>query len=288
MKKTILLIVVSVTIGLLLFLNKIQNKQAAISTLTDVSPAAPKNSMQGTLKIVKTEPKQESISDQILRLLASSDAAEQGKAYKELLRDWVRRDPRAAAEFAQSPEAAKWHDSLMVVVAQTWTDMDVNASEAWASQLANPTERSMVLGYVAFEEANLDPARSAQVLNDNGLNDDRRTIIVQNLAVQWASQDLNPLYSWIDTQPASAQKDNWYQRVAFAQAENDPAQAAQMVAAKMSPGPAQEDAALYILRLWARQDMDGAAQWASGFPSGLQERAARILNGSLAGAYQPN
>jgi hypothetical protein len=178
---------------------------------------------------------------------------------------------------------------MMVIVAQTWTDMKVDDAEAWASQLSNPTERNMVLGYVAFEEASTDPNRAVQVLGNNLLNDDRKTIIVQNLANQWANQDLQPLYNWISTQPAGQQRDDLYERVALAQSYGNPAQAAQIVANNIAPGPVQDDAALQVLRQWARQDMSAAVGWVNQFPPGnLQNEARQVLSGNLAGAYRPH
>jgi hypothetical protein len=225
------------------------------------------------------------VASQILALLASADPRDQDKAY-ELLKEWVRNDPHAAADFAESDAAAKWRPDLMVIVAQAWTDANVNDAEAWASQLSNPTERSMVLGYVTFEEANTDPSRAIQILGNSQMTDERRTVIVQNLATQLAEQDLQPIYNWLSSQPASAQRDDWFERVALAQARTAPAQAAAIVAEDIAPGSVQNDAALQVLRLWARQDMSAAMAWANEFPSGLQTKARQILAGNLAGAYQ--
>jgi hypothetical protein len=264
-------------------------KHAEIKTTTPtsgiVSSLTQKNAGVGDVGLSDHS---DGIANQILALLNSGDPKDQDKAY-QLLKDWVRRDPHAAADFAQSAAVSKWHADMMVIVAQTWTDMNVGDAEAWASQLSNPTERNMVLGYVSFEEANSDPNRAVQVLDNGLLSDDRKTVIVQNLANQWANQDLQPLYNWISTLPAGQQRDDLYERVALAQSYGNPAQAAQIVANDIAPGPVQDNAALQVLRQWARQDMSAAVAWANQFPPGdLQNEAKQVLSGNLAGAYQPN
>ncbi len=241
----------------------------------------------GTQPAMQMTPRAVSVADQILALLAAGDTQSQNKVYKELLPDWVRRDPNAVAAFAESPQATPWRVPLMTAVAQTWTDNDVDAAETWAAQLSNPTERSMVLGYVAFEEANVNSDRAVQVLGNQQMSDDRRTIMVQSLAIQWADQDLQPLYNWLNTLPAGEQRDDWFARVALAQARNSPAQAAQMVSDHIAPGPIQNDAALQVLRQWARQDQAAAAAWVDQFPAALHDLAVGVLAGNLAGAYQP-
>lgn len=226
---------------------------------------------------------------EILALLASGNPLDQSKVYKELLPAFIRRDPRAAAAFAQSPEAARWHDDLMVTVAQVWTDMNVDDAENWATQLSNPTERSMVLGYVCFEEANIDPNRAVQVLDNSEVNSVRREIIVENLAQQWANQDLGPLYNQVDKLPPGDERESLFKSIALSQSQTNPRLAAQMIIDKMTPGPLQIDAVMYVLRPWARQDMAGAQEWVSQFPSGeLRDKAMRVLAGNLYGAYQAN
>jgi len=227
----------------------------------------------------------DTIENQILALLKAGDSQSLATVYHTLLPEWVRHDPKAAAQFAESADAARWRVDLMTVVAQTWTDVNVDDAETWASQLANPTERSMVLGYVAFEEANSNSSRAVQVLSDPQMSDDRRTILVQNLATQWAGQDVQPLYNWLNTLPASAQRDDWFERVALAQSRNAPAQAAAIVSDNIAPGPVQNDAALQVLRQWMRQDQEAAVAWANQFPPALRDMAVPILNGNTSGAY---
>ncbi|HVE15192.1 MAG TPA: hypothetical protein VNB29_00585 [Chthoniobacterales bacterium] len=227
-------------------------------------------------------------AEKILSLLASENPADLQKVYRELLPAWVKRSPESAAAFAQSPGAAKWRVDLMVVVAQTWTHQDVDAAEDWASQLPNPTERNMVLGYVTFAEADTNPTRAARILQNSELSSDRREILVENLAQLWAKDDLQPLYDQVNRLPVGSERDGLFKRIALAHSQNNPAEAAQIVAEKMAPGPAQSEAAVYVVREWARKDRPAATAWVNAFPAGaMQNRAREALSGELYGAFQP-
>ena len=71
------------------------------------------------------------------------------------------------------------------------------------------------------------------------------------------------------------------------QAQTDPASAGALVAERMPPGPAQDEAAITVATQWARRDMDGAAAWVASFPPGpLQQRAEAQL-AALAGEQKP-
>ena len=268
--------------------SKFQQPGATKSTFANQSASAlSTNALTSQSSHPNADKSSDSATEEILRLLASNDPLDQSKVYKELLPAFIRRDPRAAAAFAQSAEVAFWHDDLMVTVAQVWTDMNVDDSEKWASQLANPTERNMVLGYVCFEEAGIDANRAVQVLNNSEVNSVRREIIVENLAQQWANQDLEPLYNQVEKLPAGAERDGLFKRIALAQSQANPRLAAQMIIDKITPGPIQIDAVMSVLRPWARQDMAGAEEWVSRFPPGeLHDKATTVLAGNLYGAYQ--
>jgi hypothetical protein len=227
-------------------------------------------------------------AEKILSLLASGKPNDLQKVFRELLPAWVKRSPEAAAAFAQSAGAAKWRPDLMVVVAQAWTHQDVDAAEDWASQLPNPTERNMVLGYVTFAEAETNPTRAARILQNSELSSDRREILVENLAQLWANDDLQPLYDQVNRLPAGSERDGLFKRIALAHSQNNPAEAAQIIAEKMAPGPAQLEAAVYVLREWARKDRSAATAWMNAFPAGaMQNRARAALSSELYGAFQP-
>jgi len=227
------------------------------------------------------------LEQQILDLLAADRPEDINKVYNELVPALVKLDPKAAAAFAQSAEAAKWREDLMMVIAQSWATLNPDDAQAWASNLQNPpdkpTERDTVVSYVGFSIANTDLARTVQLLQETSINWDRQEIMVENLAQQWAERDLQPLVKWLDTLPTGRERDSLFARIVNAQARINPIEAGKIVSEKIAPGPIQEDAALTVVRQWAWNDRDAATDWVNQFPAGsLHDRAARELARVLA------
>jgi len=108
-----------------------------------------------------------------------------------------------------------------------------------------------------------------------------------NLAQQWAERDLPSAISWAGNYPPGENRDNLFARIAFAESQTSPANAAQMVVEQISPGSTQQEAAMSILHQWALQDMTRALAWAEQFPAGeLYDRAIIELAGIA--VYQAN
>jgi len=206
-------------------------------------------------------------------LLATDDPRNINKVYNELVPTLVKMDPRAAADFAQSPEAAQWRSDLMMVVAQSWAKLNTDDAQAWASQLQNPpdnpTERDTILSYISFAVADVNPARAVQVLEQCPINKDRFEIMVENLAQQLADQgNLQPLVDLIGKMPLSQERDGYFARIVNAMARADVVAAATMVSEDIAPGPIQADAAVNIVGQWAWNDKTAAREWVDEFPPG--------------------
>lgn len=210
------------------------------------------------------------LSEQILGLLATGSEIDINRVYFELVPALVRLDPAAAAAFAESQKNPLWRDQLMMVVAQSWAAIDPDEAQDWAADLPNPpgrpTERDTVVSYVSFEVAKTDPARAVKVLSDTNINAERREIMIENLAQQWARRDLQPLADWIASMPPGPDRDSLFARIANSMAQSDPAKAAEMVSKNIAPGPVQDQAVLNILRQWAWMNPGAATEWVKLFP----------------------
>ncbi|HVE15739.1 MAG TPA: hypothetical protein VNB29_03340 [Chthoniobacterales bacterium] len=210
--------------------------------------------------------------EEILARLRSNTSRDINTVYFELVPSLVALDPTAAAQWAQEQSNPQWRDDLMMVVAQSWASFDPDAAQNWTAYLTNPPgqprERDNMVSYVAFEVARTDPARAVQVLRETEINPERREVMVQNLATQWADQSggLKPLTNWLVSLPAGEERDRLLARVASSQAQSDPAGAAATVSALIAPGATQERAARDVVRLWAFSDAASAAQWVDRFP----------------------
>jgi hypothetical protein len=118
---------------------------------------------------------------------------------------------------------------------------------------------------------------AALALAENCLGDGSNNVaqnLLDNLAQQWASQDIQAACAWAMAKPPGEQRDQLLQRIAFVAAKNNPAEAVQLVSQQMSPGQIQSEAAISVLYQWTRQDAAAAMAWAEAFPPGdLRERA---------------
>jgi hypothetical protein len=221
------------------------------------------------------------LADNILELLSSNNPADINRVYNVLVPNLVKMDPRAAAEFSQSPAAAKWRADLMMVVAQSWARLNPDDAQNWVSNLTNPpddpTERDTMVSYVTFAVADMDPERAIRVLEQCPINKDRFEIMVENLTQQWTDQNsLQPLVDLIAKMPPSADRDGYFARIANAMARSDVMQASEIVSDDITPGPAQVDAAMSIVRQLAWNDKNLALEWVDTFPAGeVHDRALK-------------
>jgi hypothetical protein len=267
------------------------HKRDVISAMT--SPAMQgENSQSASAKPAAvsgdfTELTPQRLRDQIMALLSSGNPYDQNKVYNDLVPALVRMDPKAAAAFAQSLNMPQWRSDMMMVVAQTWATLNPDDAQSWASHLppspGDPLERDTMVSYVCFSIANTDANRAVQVLEQCPINAPRLQIMVENLAQQWADSDLQPLENWVATLPAGPERDDYFARVANAEARSDPQKAAAIVSTEIAPGAAQDEAAVNVVKQWAWNDSSSATEWVNAFPSGdLHDRAQAALAETIA------
>jgi hypothetical protein len=263
------------------------NRQEKISQPDSNSPVKSAPQLQprrsGTLnaKLSPAKPEFQVLADNILELINSNNPADINRVYNVLVPNLVKMDPRAAAEFSQSPAAEKWRADLMMVVAQSWARLNPDDAQDWVSNLPNPpddpTERDTMVSYVTFAVADMDPGRAVQVLEQCPMNKDRFEIMVENLAQQWTDQNsIQPLVDLIAKMPPSADRDGYFARIANAMARSDVMQASEIVSDDISPGPTQIDAAIGVVKQLAWNDKNLALEWVNSFPPGeVHDRALK-------------
>lgn len=216
---------------------------------------------------------------QIQAGLKSDDSADHMRVFNELLPALVRIDPRAAAALAESPDAGNWQSEMMRVVAQTWAETNRDDAINWASQIATPGERDAAVSHVCLQAGEKDPAWAIQTLEQNGAGD-YQPAMLENLAQRWAQQDFSAAAAWAGNYPAGEERDKLFARIAFAQSQVAPEDAAWTVVREIPSGPVQNEAAFSVLNQWGMKDMPGALSWAEQFPAGdLFERAQNQLEG---------
>jgi len=159
-----------------------------------------------------------------------------------------------------------------------WARQDPSAAWNWVLSQPDDDHRVEMLEEVCCQIAeDGDPARAVTLADNLHLTDPGT---LANLEQQWAQKDLPAAREWAVAKPAGDGKNELLERVAYVWASTEPANAAQFVIEKMSPGNAQIEAAISVLHQWALRDFDGAKAWVELFPDGeIRERAVNELAG---------
>lgn len=156
------------------------------------------------------------------------------------LRDWARRNPERALDWMQSAEAGEARDTVVEIVCARVAE-------------SNPAEAVALAERYAGGCSNL----------------------LENLIHQWADQNEPAARAYAMNHPPGDERDRMLSRVAFTRSKEDAAEAAKLVAEWISPGDAQNEAAISVLQQWALRDPNGALSWAQLFPESLRDRALK-------------
>ena len=166
-------------------------------------------------------------------------------------------------------------------VLREWARQQPEKALEWALHQPDGSQRHEVLVDVCYQVAQSDPATALFMAQQLHLNQGQGAVI-ENLVQQWAAQDVSAAYIWAQAQPTAEEKNGFMARIAFVQAQTDPADAARLVVEQITPGQTQAEAVMTVLHQWALQDMQEANTWAQLFPAGaLRDRAMNELNGML-------
>jgi hypothetical protein len=154
-----------------------------------------------------------------------------------------------------------------------WTRNNPAAAVAWAMSAAEGPQRDTVVETVCPELAQEDPAQAVDLAERAGTGCSN---LLENMAMLWAQREERSAYEWAANKPAGEERDRLLGRIAFVESKSNPAEAARLVAEEISPGSAQEEAAVTVVYQWALQDRNAARAWAQSFPPGsLRDRAIR-------------
>lgn len=218
-----------------------------------------------------------------LRLLADidaivrSDRASDLGAYSILLNKLAEMDPAAAAAFACALDKGRWREEALQRVSQIWASKDAVSAEHWAATLADESERQAALTDVCVELAQSSAGPAVRLADIYGLGA-RSGSLMETLAQQWANQDFSAAAGWVKAQPAGEKREQMVMRLAFVQAQTQPADAARLVIAEIPDSPVQAEAVISVIYQWAKKDMAGARDWVGLFPEcPLRDRAETEL-----------
>jgi hypothetical protein len=156
---------------------------------------------------------------------------------------------------------------------------------AWLKNAPDGKQRLTIAEIVCSQVAQTN-AVAAVKLAENCLGEGTNNpaqFLLDNMAQQWANQDMSAASAWALAKPAGEQRDRLLQRIAIAESSDNPADAARLISEQMSPGSTQNEAAISVVYQWAQKDAPAAMAWAESFPAGdLRDRAIKEVKNVIA------
>ena len=183
----------------------------------------------------------------------------------------------------EAPGEDAWAKELREL--KEWAVKEPDAALARVARMSEKHERKIAAKAVCLELASKDPAKAMTAAWNFELgvfaDEMAESEALETLARQWAAADLGKAFLWASTLPADdeSRRDRVVKGIALALAQIAPAEAARMVAERISPDSSVKmDAMIEVLRQWAAQEYGGAIAWAALFPEGaLRERGIEAL-----------
>jgi hypothetical protein len=209
---------------------------------------------EGRSEILKTlsvldPPKPEAVQ-------AMAVGPERVEATKRLLREWARRDPRAAAQWVEQLPDADERGEARSELAAGWGSADHRAAAAWVDQLASAKERQGLLRDVIRGATERDP-REAFELAVNSLE-------AKDL---WCLEAEKALRRWGQTDPAAAAR--FLQTLPVGETKD--------LATRQSRTMMTAD----LGKLWAVRDPSAALEWAERLEGDERTTTLIAMSGAL-------
>jgi hypothetical protein len=159
----------------------------------------------------------------------------------------------------------------------------------WVLKAASGPQRDAVMETVCPQVAETNAAAAVALAERAGSSCSN---LLDNMVLQWAQQDGVAASAWAMSQPRGEKRDRLFCRIVFVESKTNPEEAARLVVEQMSPGGAQEEAAISVMHQWALNDANAALAWARQFPEGtLRDRAIgevqNIMSMNAAAEGQP-
>lgn len=187
-------------------------------------------------------------------------------------------DPVAAARSLDTVPAGNERTVAMRTVFRAWAAVSPADALAWISTMNPEQDRNQAREFVCYRVAEDDPKQAFDLARQTGA--DTASLLVQDLAQQWAGKDAASARDWALALPAGADRDQILARVCYVLSRGDPAAAGAIVSGEIAAGSVQDEAAMSVLHQWAIRDLGAASEWVARFPEGpLRSRAEEELAG---------
>lgn len=153
---------------------------------------------------------------------------------------------------------------------EDWARHHPDEALAWVLRAPSGPERMAIAENLCLQLARINPAAAADLVGEVGADG----YVLDNVVQQWAEQDIDAARTYVLGLTPSPDRDRLAERIALADSKHNPAAAATWVCEQISPGAAQNDAAMAVIHQWLAEDRRAALAWIETFPRGsLRDRA---------------
>ncbi len=242
---------------------------------TRVMPAATAEE-QPSLPVAAPTEDNAGLTEQLARTLGSSSATERDRALNQLLPRLVAQNPAVAGHLALAWETGSLRAELLAQVIRLWTEQDVGGALTWLTSLLDAADRRAAAVVMVNTVAQSDRAGALDLVRylEVGLDDGS----AERMAQLWAEEEPQAAVGWVLRQPAGNVRDRLLARIVHVRAQQDPVEAARLVANEFSAASIRDQATLAVVRQWALRDAFAASEWVGAFPAGpLRESAVAEL-----------
>ena len=180
---------------------------------------------------------------------------------KDGAHDLIRKDPEAAARFAEMQTEPELRTLAIHRLALLWGALDPGRAVNWARSLPDTAERDATLIDIANGLSSVDPARGVE-LREQFVAATQPDSALSNLVQQWANHDFDAALAWTNARAPGAQRDDLMQRIIYVRAAaGDPAAAARLVTESALTGEAKSAAVASVNQEWEQRDATAAQEW---------------------------
>lgn len=208
--------------------------------------------------------------------LKLEDAAPRGAALDEITRELVALDPRRTlSALAKLPAGLATEEALSSAAAH-WARHDAAGAFGWLREVPDASVRARLLGGMGFELAEVDPRAGLRLATDLFTGEERE-LLTMGVVAAWSARDPQGALAWAQEDGDPAVTERRVREVIAGLAQTVPAEAATLLE-RMAPGAQQAEAALAVAESWAARDAARAAAWVASLPDlSLRTRVAPVV-----------
>jgi hypothetical protein len=190
-----------------------------------------------------------------------------------LLRRWAATDPVAAGDWAAHFSGYAFQAQALRQVGISWAKTDPAAAYNWLAGLPDDQNRQEAIISVAYETSGKTPTTALEMAGTLAPTPERDELLVHAIR-QWGAADFSSASEWATAVPEPELRERLLAAIATDLAEQNGAEAANLVAQLLPAGVRQDRSAVSIVQRWAQKAPEEATAWASQFPEGAARTSA--------------